>query len=279
MLNDKSSDEKREGKLPDNDITPVLRGWDYEPGTINVRKIAGADGLPKLQMRLDLGLYQMEMTGRPDGLRPHGFESLLDYYEAQLRKHEASHGMEAGFKLSRNQCQLLRDEAAMYYHRYLSLFVLEDFDGVVRDTERNLRVLDFCGKFATDEEDRWMLEPYRPYIVMMNSRAGASQAMQQTRYADALEIVHEGLAAIKGFFNRIGQEKAFGHSNEVRVLKRMAREIRRKMPVDPVQKLQNRLAKAVKLERYELAARLRDEIAKLKELQNSGGENSTTSLA
>src|SRR5262249_54068777 len=65
------------------DIGPLLKGWDYEPGTINVRKINGADGAPKLQMRLDLGLLQMELTGRPDGAKPHGYDSLLDYFESQ----------------------------------------------------------------------------------------------------------------------------------------------------------------------------------------------------
>ena len=60
------SEGKTEGRSPNKDITPVLRGWDYEPGTINVRKVSGIDGSPKLQMRQDLGLLQMEMTGRPN---------------------------------------------------------------------------------------------------------------------------------------------------------------------------------------------------------------------
>ena len=46
--------EKTEGKGLSKDIVPLLKGWDYEPGTINVRKINGNDGAPKLQMRLDL---------------------------------------------------------------------------------------------------------------------------------------------------------------------------------------------------------------------------------
>jgi hypothetical protein len=77
-MNRENNASNDEGKLPSRDITPVLKGWDYEPGTINVRKVVGNDGIPKLQMRLDLGLFQMEMTGRPDGVRPHGHESLLD---------------------------------------------------------------------------------------------------------------------------------------------------------------------------------------------------------
>ncbi len=54
MSEERTASEKREGRMPNKDISSVLKGWDYEPGTINVRKINGADGSPKLQMRLDL---------------------------------------------------------------------------------------------------------------------------------------------------------------------------------------------------------------------------------
>ena len=255
---------RTEGKGVNKDILPLLKGWDYEPGTINVRKISGNDGSPKLQMRLDLGLLQMEMTGRPDGVRPHGCESLLEYFESQLKDHRSRNGTELGFHLTSSQCQSLREEAVMYYHRYLSLFVLEEFPGVVRDTARNLRVLDLCSKFAVNEQDRLVLEQYRPYITMMNTRAQASLLFKEKRYDDAMAAVKEGLKAIKEFFARFGQEEAFAHSNEVKVLKKFAREIRRKLPVDPVQKLQSQLERAVKREHYEEAARLRDEINRRK---------------
>src|SRR3954471_3765111 len=220
--------EKSSGKLPSKDITPVLKGWDYESGTINVRKVTGADGLPKLQMRLDLGLLQMEMSGRPDGHRPHGFESLLEFFENKLAEHRRRNGTELGFHLDSDQCQTLREEAVMYYHRYLSLFVLEDYAGVVRDTARNLRVLDLCGKFAEEEQDRLLLEQYRPYITMMNARASASTMLQEGRTNDALRRVREGMESIKTFFEDFGQPEAYSQSNEVRVLKRLARDIRRK---------------------------------------------------
>src|SRR5271170_4025769 len=115
------SPSRDEGRMPSRDISPVLRGWDYEPGTINVRKIAGLDGSPKLQMRVDLGLLQMEVNGRPDGERPFGCESLLEYHEKQLAKLQRQQGSEMGFHLTSNECQSLREEAIMYYQRYLSL--------------------------------------------------------------------------------------------------------------------------------------------------------------
>ncbi|MGA2229313.1 MAG: UvrB/UvrC motif-containing protein [Tepidisphaeraceae bacterium] len=264
MTNDLPQRENRQGrsenKAPTKDITPVLKGWDYESGTINVRKINGADGSPKLQMRLDLGLLQMELTGRPDGYRPHGCESLLDYYEAALDEHKLRNGTELGFHLTAEQCQELREESVMYYHRYLSLFVLEDFPGVVRDTARNLRVLDLCGKYAIDEQDRFLLEQYRPYITMMNARAAASLMYKEGQYQEALDAVKRGLSSIKRFFIRFGQEAAYKQSNEVRVLKSFAREIRNKLPVDPKAVLQSRLTRAVQREDYEEAARLRDQL-------------------
>jgi hypothetical protein len=166
----------RDARLSNKDIGPVLRGWEYEAGTINVRKISGADGRPKLQMRLDLGLLQMEMTGRPDGRRPFGCESLLEHYESRLADHEKRTGSDLGFTLTGGECRGLREEAVMYYQRYLSLFVLEEFPGVVRDTARNLRVLDLCSKFAVDEDDKLVLEQYRPYLTMMNARPGRRSA-------------------------------------------------------------------------------------------------------
>lgn len=238
----------------------MLKGWDYESGTVGVRKITGRDGRPKLQMRVDLGVLQMEMDGRPDGTRPHGFDSLLDYFEHLLKDHQERNGTELGFHLSVGQCQMLRDEAVQYYHRYLTLFVLEDFEGVVRDTERNLRVLDLCGKFGESEQDRMVLEQYRPYITMMNTRGKAMVLMQARQFDKALRTVRQGLGALKTFFSSYGQLDAYARCSEVRILKKLIREIRQKMPVDPIHKLQSELNRAVKAERYEEAARLRDEI-------------------
>jgi len=47
------------------------------------------------------------------------------------------------------------------------------------------------------------------------------------------------------------------------VLKRFAREIKRKLPVGPLERLQRKLKKAVAGEQYELAAKLRDQISEL----------------
>lgn len=243
------------------DITPLLKEWDYESGTMNVRKVRGSDGRVKLQMRLELGLLQMEVTGRPDGTRPFGHESLLDYFESKLIEHRAKTGSGRGFALNGKQCHQLREESAMYYQRYLSLYVLGEYDGVIRDTARNLRTLDLCSKFASEEQDRLMLEQYRPYILMMNARAAASLLMKEEKFNEAHSAVKAGLARIKDFFEKFNHPEAFESCDEARVLKKFAKEIRKKIPVTPVERLNRKLKKALKEEDYETAAKVRDELA------------------
>ena len=48
-------------------IDSALAGWDYEPGGVQARLLKGEDGRTVIQMRVDLGILQLETTGRPDG--------------------------------------------------------------------------------------------------------------------------------------------------------------------------------------------------------------------
>ena len=48
------------------DISHLLDQWDYQPGQVVVRKFVGKDGQEKIQLRVDLGLLQMNAEGRPE---------------------------------------------------------------------------------------------------------------------------------------------------------------------------------------------------------------------
>lgn len=243
-----------------NDLSRILEEWPFEQGKINVRQIEGDDGEPRIQLRLDLGILQMRVSGRPDGLRPEGCESLLEFHEARLDEHTASEGSAAGFVLNPEECRDLREEAVQYYHRYVCLMVLEDYDGVVRDTTRNLRVLDLCAKFAETEADRNVLEQFRPYITMMRARALASQALKDNEPKAAIHAIDQGLDALKQYFSDMDQPDLFDESNEVQVLKGMREALTPKLPVSQTAELRTRLQQAISSENYELAAILRDEL-------------------
>ena len=244
------------------DIGHILQNWPYEPGEVSARRIRGADGKDKIQLRLDMGLLQMEVDGRPDGARPNGFESLLDYYEHQRRREVRADGAES-FELDEKACELLRAEGMMYYHRYLAQFVLEDYEAVERDTMRNLRVMDLCARYAKDPSDRFFLEQYRAYVLMMCARARARMAVRDKRPKAALAAVQRGMDAIQAYYKRMAQEEAIGSSTELAILRAMAHEIQARIPVDPLRRLRDQLDQAVKDERYEDAAKLRDRLDRM----------------
>ena len=249
--------------LHNQDIRPVLAGWPYRPNDISVRKITGLDGREKIQLRVDLGLLQMEMTGRPDAVRPHGFPSLLHWHKDRLEKYQRRSGTDVGFLLTTEECEVLRDEALLYYQRYLSLFVLQDYRGVERDTARNLDAADLCRQYATEVADRLALEQYRPYIIMMNRRSAALRLLQQGKRGKAVEAVDEGIQLIQQFFEEYNHAEASEDSREIGILRTLRREIADKMPTRRLESLQQQLTEAVQGERYEEAANLRDQINKL----------------
>ena len=270
----------------DRDLTELLQEWPFEPGKISVRVIEGKDGEPRIQVRLDLGILQMHVAGRPDGKRPEGFDSLLEYQEAQIDQMQMDDiteeepaepaGVDAFSEgdedeeedrperfLIPEECKALREEAQQYYHRYIALLVLEDYEAVVRDTSRNLRVLDLFRDYAIEDEDRIAMESHRPYIMMMRARALASQAMQVEENKAAIFAIDEGLESLKTYYESISRPELFEESGEVQMLRDMRDALVPKLPVSQKAELRQRLDAAIASENFELAAILRDEIRML----------------
>src|SRR6478672_7983126 len=181
------------------DLNSLLKDWPHEFGSIKVRKVAGLDGREKLQLRIDLGLLQMEMEGRPDGQRPHNCESYLLYHQRRALR-AAERGEE--YELTSEQCGELQQEGIQYYHRYLSLFQINEFEDVIRDTQRNLDLFEFVAKHVDRDELIWSFQQFRPYVLMMNTRAKASILLGQGRFADAMGEIERGRDAIQEFFQQ-----------------------------------------------------------------------------
>jgi len=244
------------------DIQKLLDDWEFEPDQLQVRVIVGEDGREKIQMRIDLGMIQMEFSGRPDGTRPQGHESLLEFYEAKA-KDAADTG--TAFSLSPDDCAQLMREGLQYYHRYLSAFHLQRFDVVVRDTERNLRLFTFVGRHASRQRDKIEFDRYRPYVQMMYTRARASLSLKDDDHRAALSHIDDGIKAIRQFLRDYEQEGRETECSELRFLVRWRREVERERPIDLLAKLEQQLELSVVLEDYEEAARLRDQIRRLEE--------------
>lgn len=257
------------------DIAKILDEWEYQPDAdeIRVRRIMGTDGKPKIQMRVDMGLIQMELTGRPDGKRPHGKKSLLEHYLSLIREHKAKYGTDENFRLDVEDCAKLQLEGVQYYYRYLSCFSLEEYEAVVRDTERNLRVFDLVERYAADEQHKWVFGQFRPYVIMMNTRAKGALSLREKDYREALLRIEAGIRAIERFFEEYDRTDAIEESREIRFLKHWAEEVERNRPRSPVERLQEALQTAIEREEYERAMKLRDRIRKMEIAGNQKSGN------
>src|SRR6058998_1825176 len=239
------------------DLNTILKDWPYESGTVKVRKITGLDGREKLQLRVDLGVLQMEVTGRPDGQRPHNCESLLEYHQ---RCAVRAAGKSEDYKLTPEECAELQQEGIQYYHRYLSLFQVNDFAGVVRDTQRNLDLFTFVTEHTDREELSWSLQQFRPYVLMMNTRAKASIFLGQGKFPEAIAEIERGREAIVDFLQQSNFPELVSKSAEIAFLDEWLEEVKAKRPLSKVEIMQREMETAITKEMYERAAELRDAI-------------------
>ena len=246
------------------DISHLLESWEYQPGQVVVRKFVGKDGVEKIQLRVDLGLLQMNAQGRPDGKRPFGHPSLFDYQQARLKQHqEKNEGGGDAFKLKPEDCAKLQLEALQYHHRYICLLQLEDYGGVVRDTERNLRLFEFVCEHAESEELGWSLQQFRPQVLMLRARARATQKLMAEDYGTAIEEIEDAVGALREFYNGLARPELCEQSPEIQSLEHWLEEIKHKRPLSKREQLEIDLSEAVKKEDYEKAAKVRDAIRKL----------------
>jgi len=247
------------------DISPQLRSWEYDiRQDMMVRRIMGIDGRPKIQMRLDLGILQMEEDGRPDGKRPHGKPSLLDYFESIVFKMEKKYGSSKNFNLDRDDCYALQQEGIQYYYRYLCFFQLGDYQRAERDTARNLRMFDFVKKYAQEKTLAEEFEQYRPYVMMMNTRAKVLNALKAKNTNQAVSEINHGINKIENIYS---QRDSSGKQpkTELSFLRNWAEEIVKHSVPTRKQRLVEELKIAVENEEYEKAAKIRDKLNRMKD--------------
>ena len=236
------------------DIDHVLSDWPFQPGAINARVVRAHDGREVLQMRIELGVLQMETTHRPDGERPGGADTCLDHLVEQAL-HWGEH-----FELTQEQCFDVDREFLQFYHRRICWLALREFERAVRDADHTLDLMDFARGHSSDEE--WVLshEQYRPFVLFHRTQAAALAQLDRDGPEGAVEEINRGLARIHEVFVRAEADDQFEEQEMVGQLRELQEEIRDRYEVGRT--LSEQLADAVATEQYELAAKLRDQIAR-----------------
>jgi hypothetical protein len=246
------------------DISHLLEQWEYQPGQVLVRRFKTKDGVDRIQLRVDLGLLQMNAEGRPDGKRPFGKESLLHHFQARLQRHRREHdGNDDDFTLRAEDCSKLQQEALQYHHRYICLFQLGDHEGVIRDTQRNSEAFDFVEEFAESPEVAWSLQQFRPQLLMMQVRARATQALESGKHEEAIQFIRSGIDELRSFYQHHSRTDLLEQSGEIQALESWLGDVESRRPLTPRERLEIALNEAVKQEDYEKAAQVRDALRNL----------------
>ena len=241
--------------MPDpQDIDILLTEWPFQPGVISARLVTAGDGREVMQMRIEMGVLQMETTGRPDGEHPGGFETYLDYLHSLILH------LDEAFALNEEQCMEIDREFVQFYHRRICCLALREFRRAVDDAEHTMALMDFVVNWSADQDYTLSHEQYRPFVLFHRVQAGALAALQESGPEAAIEAINGGLEQIRQLYIKLEAEEQYDQDELVNQLVQMKESLREEYQVGKT--LSEQLADAVSAEEYERAAKIRDEIAR-----------------
>jgi hypothetical protein len=235
-----------------HDIDFILRQWPYQAGVISARLVRARDGREVLQMRVEMGVLQMETAGRPDGQRPGGFDTCLDWLRSQAREKGEP------FILAEEQCVEIDREFLQFYHRRICCLALREFGRAVRDADHTLALMDFVAAHSPDPQWTFSHERYRPFVYFHRTQAATLAKLEAAGPEAAIEEVNAGLDRLRKVFATLKTDETVEEDELIAQLNELKDSLRKEYHVGRT--LPEQLADAVAAEEYERAARLRDEI-------------------
>jgi hypothetical protein len=237
----------------------IFREWPYDPNAISVRMVPGDDGREVIQLRLDMGLLQLEPAGRPDGEKPEGFETYFDALKA--KKAKVAEGEE--YTLGEEECEAADREFLQFHRRRICWIALREYVRAVQDADHTLALMDFCRDHSPDDEWTISHEQSRTYVLFHRTQASALSELESNGGGGpegAIVQLNAGLDRIKAVFAAYDAEEEYEEDELVQRLIELRESLREQYAVGRT--LDEQLHDAIKSEQYELAARLRDEISK-----------------
>ena len=238
------------------DIDDALSGWEFKPGQMQARLVQAA-GREVIQMRVDLGILQMETGPRPDGTSPHGFPTYFAYLQDQAR---AARRSDKEFTLSEEQCVDADREFVEFYQRRICWLALGNFSRAMADADHTLAFMDFVRAHSPNEEYTQAHEQYRGFVLFQRTQAAAAVEVEKKNPEAAVDEIRAGLEKLRAFFASFQAEEQMEEDGMVQHLRKIEKSLRGEYKIEAT--LQEQLDLAVANEEYERAAQLRDALRK-----------------
>jgi hypothetical protein len=236
------------------DIDFILEGWEFKPGMVQARLVQ-ARGRQVIQMRVDLGVLQLETDGRPDGAQPHGHETYFDYLQGQARMTAKG---KRGFALGEEQCQEADREFVQFYHRRICWLALRNYTRAVQDADHTLTFMDFVKAHSPSEDYTQAHEQYRGFVLFQRTQAAAMAQVEHNKPERAVDEIRAGLEHMRSFFAAYEMEEQMDEDGMVQHLRGMEKSLREQYDIGET--TQEQLNRAIAEEDYERAAELRDQL-------------------
>ncbi len=255
------------------DIKPILDDWPKEEKKVTARIFTDKYGQYQIQMRINCGLIQMYLEGRPDGQTIGGCQTFLEYIEQQAIK---DGGIEE-YQLSQEADvweELDREMNQFYYRRIALLAIGKDaqeqgnielaqmcFNRAIQDADYTLHAIAFIRDYCDDEDYAEIHQRAKSFVIWHRVIASAQQAILTDNPDEAIEIIKKGENEIKHIYKERGLTKWLKYDPSIKELYSLEKHIRRKYGITLT--LKEQLEQALEEEDYEKAAQIRNKLNKI----------------
>ena len=257
------------------DVDDILLDWAFNPEIVLARLIRASDGRYVLQMRVDLGLLQMEISHRPDGMTPFGFKTYLAYLNHEAAKQKGQ------FALQPEHWNEAFRELRQFSQRRHCWLALGFYANVVQDADHSLALMDFLQCHLAEKVSPKMVkgeqavgsvagEFDRTLVVLQRIQATTMLVLHSQGPLFALNEITAGIRQILELARKNPGEKMSGKKSlteeggssdnhvdwKIDQLLEMKQKIQHQYGL--ASSYEEHLEEAVRREDYESAARLRD---------------------
>ena len=266
------------------DIDDILADWAFSPEIALARLVRASDGRYVLQMRVELGVLQLEVNHRPDGMTPFGFKTYLGYLKHLAAKQGGC------FVLQQEHWEEAVRELRQFHQRRICWLALGRYSGVIRDADHTLDLMKFLQTHVAKESKKASpdLKNIRqlcsdnaheldyPLVLFQRAQAVAMIALDEHGSVRAVEEIDAGIKRLRKFSEKndiyfCGEKDYKGEKRgctdflqtiDWKVGQLLDLKLRIQSQYGMTPSLEERLQEAVRKEDYELAARIHNLICK-----------------